>query len=242
MDQNLGYAAGNNAGIAAAKGDYIVLLNNDTVVTPQWLDRMITCAEQEPEIGLVGPVTNQISGPQRVDGVPYDTTSLANLDEFAAMWAKEYNGKTHRFWRVVGFCMLIKRQVIDQIGGLDPRYGIGNFEDDDYCIRAAIAGFKSALALDSFIHHFGSRTFEGQRINQSSILYANWDIFKQKWGLAPDLGYGATWDLQSLLSRTYSRNEHYLPYIPETDARFRNIVEPELQTSCINSDTRLVAA
>ena len=54
--QNLGFAVGNNQGIAAARGEYILLMNNDIVVTPAWLDKLIACAERNPRAGIVGPM------------------------------------------------------------------------------------------------------------------------------------------------------------------------------------------
>ncbi|CAB1073856.1 hypothetical protein D1AOALGA4SA_1975 [Olavius algarvensis Delta 1 endosymbiont] len=180
---NLGFAAGNNQGIAAAIGEYIILLNNDVVVTRGWLRRLIGCADQNPGNGVVGPRTNFITGPQRMDQVSYDQNTLDGLDEYANQLATEFRGKSHYCWRLVGFCMLIKREVINKIGGLDPCYGLGNFEDDDFCIRLQLAGYKGRIAEDCFVHHFGGKTFEGAGIDYQDSLNRNWAIFKQKWAI-----------------------------------------------------------
>ena len=63
---NLGFAAGNNQGIALAQRDHVLLLNSDTVVTAGWLERLLAVLAREPRAGLVGPVSNSISGPQRL--------------------------------------------------------------------------------------------------------------------------------------------------------------------------------
>jgi len=210
-DRNLGYAAGNNSGIAAADGSHILLLNNDVVVTPGWLGRLTRFAEWDPRIGIVGPMSNYVSGPQLVREFSYDSASLEGLDEFASRWAKERAGESVVFPRVVGFCMLIKRNVIERIGGLDTRFGLGNFEDDDFSIRAAIAGFRSAIAVDCFIHHFGSRTFIGERIDYKESLLRNWAIFKEKWGLPADLQYGASYDMPKLVRQSFDPEQHYCP-------------------------------
>ena len=139
-ETNLGYAGGNNLGLAVARGAYILLLNNDVVVTPGWLARLLACLEKNADIGIVGPMTNHVAGPQLVKPVPYNTDSLAGLDAFAAEQAERFAGQVKRLPRVVGFCMLIKKEVIDTIGGLDSRYGLGNFEDDDFSLRAVLAG------------------------------------------------------------------------------------------------------
>jgi len=209
--ENKGFAAGNNQGMAVARGDYILLMNNDVVVTPGWLDRMISCAEKSPDIGMVGPVSNYVSGPQLVDDVKYNTSSLAGLNEFAAKRAEKYSGRSRRILRVVGFCMLTKRAVVDKIGGLDSRYGLGNFEDDDFSLRAALAGFGSCIAEDCFIHHFGNRTFIGAKIDYRESLLKNWEIFKEKWGLPKELSYGSPYNVMQISKGGFVPEKHYYP-------------------------------
>ena len=208
-DRNLGYARGNNQGMAIAKGDYILLLNNDVVVTPGWLNRLMECAEKNPDIGIVGPVSNFVVGPQLVEAVPYDLVSLDGLHKFAEMRGKEYAGQTKRLARVVGFCMLIKRDVVEKIGGLDTRYGLGNFEDDDFSLRAVLAGYGSCIAKDCFIHHFGNRTFVGSNINYHESLENNWEIFKEKWELPEELPYGSYYSIPNLLKGGFIPEKHF---------------------------------
>ena len=81
----------------------------------------------------------------------------------------------------MGFCLLIKREVLDRIGAWDERFGLGNFEDDDYCRRALDSGYKAVIAQDAFIHHFGHVTFHGERIDLRQQLLANQRLFEQKW-------------------------------------------------------------
>ena len=115
-------------------------------------------------------MSNFVVGPQLIEAVPYNSVSLEGLNEFAEKRGKEYAGQTKRLVRVVGFCMLIKREVVEKIGGLDSRYGLGNFEDDDFSLRTVLAGYGSCIAKDCFIHHFGNRTFEGANINYHESL------------------------------------------------------------------------
>ncbi|MGB9697807.1 MAG: glycosyltransferase [Thermodesulfobacteriota bacterium] len=210
-DKNMGFAAGNNRGIAEAKGDYILLLNNDVVVTPGWLKRMLNIAERKSEIGIIGPMSNYVSGPQLLEDVKYNIHTLEGLNEFAIQYAQKNQGRARQFWRVVGFCMLIKKAVIEKIGGLDERYGIGNFEDDDFSIRARLAGFESWIAEDSYVHHFGNRTFIGESIEYSESLKRNWEIFKKKWGIPEDIEYGAKYDLGWILNQDFDPIKHYYP-------------------------------
>ncbi len=155
----------------------------------------------DPEIGIVGPRSNYVSGPQLVEKVDYDTHTLNGLIEFSNKFADDHAEQAQQILRVVGFCMLIKRAVIDKIGGMDDRYGLGNFEDDDFSLRATIAGFQSWIAMDCFIHHFGHRTFIGEKVDLSKSLHKNWGVFKDKWGLPAEKPYGSPYRL--------SRNEKH---------------------------------
>src|SRR5439155_7031567 len=104
----------------------------------------------------------------------------------AEQFAREHVGQISLTRRVIGFCLVIRREVIATIGGLDERFGTGHFEDDDYCIRAAIAGFKIAIVEDAFVHHVGGRTFAGARVDYTRAMRANWETFRAKWGIAPE--------------------------------------------------------
>ena len=207
--ENLGFAAGNNQGLALAGGDYLLLLNNDTVVTEGWLAHMLSVFERYSEVGIVGPVSNYVSGPQQVKEASYQ--SLKKMPHFAKQWSAAHMGQTVEFYRVVGFCLLAKREVIDRIGGLDEQFGSGNFEDDDFCLRAAVAGYKARIAQDAFIHHTGSQTFKGAGINYQQSLLRNWEIFKTKWKLPQDLPYGAKYTLNI---DTSDLSQYYIPLPP----------------------------
>jgi GT2 family glycosyltransferase/Flp pilus assembly protein TadD/glycosyltransferase involved in cell wall biosynthesis len=210
-NENKGFAGGNNQGMAAASGDYILLMNNDVVVTPGWLERMLSCAEKRPEIGIVGPRSNYVSGPQLVEEVDYDTQTLKGLAEFSNKFAAGHAAQVQQVLRVVGFCMLIKRAVIDKIGAMDDRYGLGNFEDDDFSLRAAIAGFQSWIARDCFVHHFGHRTFIGEKVDLNKSLHKNWGVFKEKWGLPVDKPYGSPYSLSEMKHTRFDPSNHYYP-------------------------------
>ena len=237
--KNKGFAAGNNQGIATAKGDYILLMNNDVVVTPGWLGRMIACAEKNLKIGIVGPRSNYVSGPQLVEKVNYDIKTQKGLTEFSKQFAKQHAQQDQQILRVVGFCMLIKRAVIEAIGGMDDRYGMGNFEDDDFSLRASIAGFQSWIALDSFIHHFGNRTFVGEKIDYRSSLSKNWELFKEKWGLPIELPYGSPYNLSQMKHTTFDPSVHYYPLEEEGNSGAKTPEElyHEVQPLLTNGDT-----
>ncbi|NTW58570.1 MAG: glycosyltransferase [Nitrospirae bacterium] len=177
--ENLGFAKGCNQGIEASRGEYILLLNNDVVVTAHWLSDMLACLNSVPDSGIVGPMTNSISGPQKVGQVGY--TSLDQLDAYARRFREKNRYQRTPLRRIVGFCMLFRRALAEQIGFLDESFGSGNFEDDDYCLRAALVGRQNLIAGDVFIHHYGSRSFIGNKIDYDSSLSGNRKIFTDKW-------------------------------------------------------------
>ncbi|HQI81244.1 MAG TPA: glycosyltransferase, partial [Deltaproteobacteria bacterium] len=179
-DRNMGYAAGNNQAIRAARGEYVVLLNNDVVVTDGWLGRMIGHMEGHADTGMVGPLTNSVSGAQLLSGIPYGT-DMGRMHAFAREVQNRNAGRAEHCMRLVGFCLLIRKQVLDIIGGLDEGYLTGNYEDDDLCLRSCIAGFRNIIARDVFVHHFGSMTFKVNSIEHSRTMEANREHFLKKW-------------------------------------------------------------
>ena len=160
--------------------------NNDGIVTEGWLDGLIACAEHDPQVGLVGPVTNCASGPQQI---PTDYQDLAGMPAFAARLRQEKAGRALRVDRLTGFCLLVRREVFDQVGNFDEQFGLGFFDDDDLCVRAREAGFQLLVAEDVFVHHFGNRTFRGLGIDCKELLVSNFERFKNKWGSERAAGY-----------------------------------------------------
>jgi GT2 family glycosyltransferase/Tfp pilus assembly protein PilF len=194
-ETNQGFAAGCNQGLREARGRYLVLLNNDTVVSPRWLDGLVAWSlESWPHVGMVGPVSNYAAAPQQVS---VDYQDVADMPGFAARRQQEFAGQAAELERLTGFCLLIRREVLDAIGGLDERFGLGFFEDDDLCVRAREAGFRLLLALNVFVHHYGSRTFQALDIDCRKALTDNLAIFREKWGEERAAQYHPPSELQS---------------------------------------------
>jgi GT2 family glycosyltransferase len=220
-DANLGFGGGCNLGIARSRGDRILLLNNDVVPTADWLGALHSALDEDGDLGLVGPRSNRVAGAQQVDEVGYDEQSLDDLDDWAGRWRQQHAGGRTRVERLIGFCLLAERRVFARVGGFDLRYGIGNFEDDDLCLRAGVAGFGCAIVDDSFVHHFGSRTFAGERIDHVATMGDNYRRFAQAWRIAPeeiDPRTGA-YDARRLLSSTaWDEQRHHAPLVAASGA------------------------
>ena len=162
---NRGFPAAVNQGLRSASGEYLVLLNNDVVVTSDWLEQMMVlanaradhdrgtegdlrsgvsagsgypCRAESRAIGLVGPMSNYAAPPQLVDDVSYH--NLNEMHEFAQRWREQHLGKWFVVPKLSGFCLLMKRSVYEKIGGLDERFGLGFFDDDDLAERAPAPG------------------------------------------------------------------------------------------------------
>ncbi|MBI3464556.1 MAG: glycosyltransferase [Planctomycetes bacterium] len=174
---NRGFPAAVNQGIRVATGKQILLLNNDCIVTTAWLRRLLRALEIDSRIGLVGPCSNNVSGSQQVT-VRYE--ELESLDGFAWDWGKKHDQIIADTDRLVGFCLVIRRELIDKMGALDERFGMGCFEDDDYCLRALRAGYRVVIARDAFVHHFGGRTFVGSGVSFADLMQRNQQLFREK--------------------------------------------------------------
>lgn len=178
---NRGFAAGVNLGLTHAKG-HVVLLNSDTLVPTGWLARLENALLQSADIGMVGPRTNYASGSQQIDGLQF--TSIEEISQFAAELAERNQGKLTDTNRLVGFCLVIRDVVLDEVGRFDESFGLGNFEDDDYCLRVRQAGYRLCVAEDAFVFHYGSRTFLGMGFtddNWKALMNKNAERFAKKW-------------------------------------------------------------
>lgn len=179
--ENYGFPKGCNQGINAASGDDVLLLNNDVIVTPNWLKNLRICLYSNKEIGAVGPVTNNCSNGQSIN-------IKHNSIDGMVKWCERYNKSNYCKWkeknRLVGFCLFIKKEVINKIGLLDERFSPGNYEDDDYSFRIRKAGYKLILCEDTFIYHYGGASFS--RCDYLKLLQINKGKFEEKWGIKYD--------------------------------------------------------
>lgn len=179
---NAGFPRGCNQGIEAATGDNILLLNNDVIATENWLQNLVNALYSDPTIGAVGPVTNSAA---------YYSTIPVSFNTFDEMqsFAKNYNITDSNEWeervKLIGFCLLIKREVIEKVGLLDELFSPGNFEDDDYSFRIQLAGYKLLICKDTFIYHYGSQSWKEKPDEYYSLLKENEHKFSRKWGFNP---------------------------------------------------------
>ncbi len=169
-EQARGYTFAANQGLRRSRGDYSVLLNSDTVVTIEWLDRLIACAESDPRIGLVGPVSNAAtwqSIPEIISNGVFAENKLPEGLTVADLGrlVTRYSARLYPCIPFInGFCFMIKRRVIDEVGYFDEdTFGRGYGEENDYSLRAHKKGWRSAIADDAYVYHAQSRSYTHER-------------------------------------------------------------------------------
>lgn len=177
---NSGFSAGNNLGLAKASGDYLVILNNDTVVTDGWLLGLLRHFQQDAQLGLLGPVTNNIGNEARIDT---DYSDLQHMPAQARSYTLAHAGDRFELNNLAFFCTMLTRDVYERCGGLCEDYGLGFFEDDDYCRRVQESGMKIFCAQDVFVHHHLSASFNKLGSAAKNALFEkNKAIYESKWG------------------------------------------------------------
>lgn len=176
---NYGFAKGNNIGMSAATGDYLVLLNNDVRVTPGWLERLVYHA-RDRQVGLVGPVTNSIGNESKID-INYNWNNIREIESKSADYIYAHWGETLKLRNIAAFAWIMPRSVYKQLGGLDEQFGRGLFEDDDYCQRVRRVGLSIFCAEDAFVHHYGGASTNWKSPEFQLLFNINKAKFEKKW-------------------------------------------------------------
>ena len=159
--KNVGYSKGNNIGLRSVSGknyDYIGLLNNDILFTPNWLEDTLSIFEEDKQLGMVSPRIQK-------NGKMTEKNYLDKYKSYLKKYKKNFEYSIEPFF----CCVLIKKEVIDKIGLMDENFTPAFWEDNDYCFRAMYAGYSLARSNISFVFHKHSTT--------SNVLHN--EIFKQ---------------------------------------------------------------
>ncbi len=169
-EQALGFPRAVNEGVRAAKGDLFVLLNSDSTVTDRWLDGLIEAMETDARVGIVSPVTCQCGpGRQRVPSRPEIGSRHPLRDEPRLLFF---------------FCVMVRRELWHSLGGLDEIFQVGTYEDDDFCLRARMAGWRLVINPNVFVFNEESKTFEENQIDHEDWLFRNEKVFLERASLA----------------------------------------------------------
>jgi GT2 family glycosyltransferase len=169
--QNQGYTRSANAVLRAANTDWIILVNSDAIMPKDSIRKLISCGEQFPCLGIVGPLSNAASwqsvpspiyagGNVRINDLPKGVT----VDTMDRLCQEAANGLVPFVPLVNGFCFAIRRAVVECIGLFDDEsFPIGYGEEDDFCLRAADGGYICGIAIDTYVYHVKSASFTSER-------------------------------------------------------------------------------
>ncbi len=173
-----GYTIAANTGLRASQADFCALLNSDTIVPKTWLDKFTAIFDVKPDVGIIGPLSNaaswqsvpDLSAPEggwAVNSLP-EGWSVDDMDA-AVERAAQGIAVLPRVPLLNGFCYMIRRSILDVVGLMDeagfPR-GFG--EEDDFCLRTAVAGFGIMIALNTYVYHAKSKSYGSKARNSLS--------------------------------------------------------------------------
>lgn len=206
-EENKGFPVAVNQGVREAKGDIVILLNNDVIVTPGWAEKLRARLDQKrikiekttkddgmsydlheiPDgyaFSIVGPVTNYAAGLQRVQIGNYENKEELNKE--AAYLAEECEGDIEEVNWIIGFCMAFKKSLVDELGPFDESLWPCSGEEIDFCLRARAAGHRVGIAQDVYVHHEGSKTFSDMdaagALKYAEVVSRNDAHLAEKWG------------------------------------------------------------
>ena len=170
---NGGWAGGNNVGLrfALAHGaDLVILLNNDTTVSPDLVTRLLAAAESHPEFGILGPVIRFMAPPCEVqtEGVVFNRPGQPGFFQRLPVPLRTTDPPTVEEVDIVnGCCLMVRRAVVERIGLIDEKFFLIH-EESDFCLRAQRAGWKNGVLAESLVWHKGSSSFqrEGKRLQR----------------------------------------------------------------------------
>lgn len=174
---NRGFAGGMNWGAAQASGQWLLLVNNDTVFPTKALDALKQVVRDAPkDVAMLGPVTNAAGNGQRLWR---PGTTHAEWLEIGRTLHDQPTGQLMPAYRCDFFCIAIRRDAWMALGGLDEAFGLGYYEDFDFSLRLAVAGYRQMITEDVFVLHAGSATFQGSA-EARALIKRNKKLLKTK--------------------------------------------------------------
>jgi GT2 family glycosyltransferase len=177
---NLGFGGGMNVGVAAARGEWVLLVNSDTLFPEVALERLrATLRTAPPRVAMVGPVTNAAGNGQCL---PLPGRSALDAVQAGAVAMRLSCDVLSPSYRTDFFCVAVRRSVWNELGGLDPAFGLGFYEDFDFSLRLRAAGYEQCIAEDVFVAHVGSAVFSTMGSQARELMRRNRGLLLQRHG------------------------------------------------------------
>jgi GT2 family glycosyltransferase len=178
--ENKGYAAANNDGVQMATSDHILLLNSDTLISANGLSLLVSHLQGTDSPCLVGPVTNAAGNEQQIH-IRRGSDEAAVLAQ-GARWSSHAAGSVFMTDQLSFFCVAMARKTYLDLAGLDPCFGLGFYEDADFCCRAAGQGISLQVVEECFVFHQGSAGFSRVPDTVKQLLAVNRKLFRSRHG------------------------------------------------------------
>lgn len=187
-DMNNGFIKATNQGINVARGDYVILLNNDTEVFPNWDVKLIKPLYHYKNVGMVGPLTQSDISWQTHRYLNYNwKIGLPPYNESIKLhyWKKLKTSFDDKYLDVTGmplsfFCAALRKSLFDKLGGLCEEMNIGLGDDDEFCMRMRAYNYKQWLSLGTFVYHNHRTTFKALNLGIESLHAYNMQVLKKK--------------------------------------------------------------
>lgn len=223
-DENRGFSGGNNDGLRMSSGEFIVLLNNDTIVKQGWLDRLFQPLYHDPKIGLIGPITNSAGGSQKIEVGNHEPIKvIQSLEQYSSRNRQViYEAPKLGF-----FCVGFRAKLLDEVGFLDEAFGVGMFEDDEFCHRVKSVGYKCVINEGCYVYHKGSASFSKLKTNSYQELFEkNRKLFKEKTSL--DWSFSSIMQeyigyMKYSISQALSQPDRALSYLENISLRYPSL-------------------
>ena len=190
LEKRSGFVVAVNQGIKACEGKYVVVLNNDTEVTNNWLEKLLYPFSQDKKIMITGPNTTEKTSKQSWDIISKKDERFINMpiltdkddDEINFLLEKQYDKQYYDMPMLAFFCAVFRKKIFDEIGVLDEEYQEGYADDVDFSFRTLNAGYKLVYVPSVYIHHYHNVTFLSiyDKKDISNKIHENRRLFKQK--------------------------------------------------------------
>jgi GT2 family glycosyltransferase len=216
--ENLGFSRACNEGARLACGHYLIFLNNDTLPTPGWLEKMAGLARRDAGIGIVGCKLLYPNGRIQHVGIAFDQNKNPrhiyrgfSADIPPATVCRDYQA-------VTGACLLMERELYWSIGGMDETFK-NSYEDVDLCLKVRSRGYRVVVCSDSVVYHF-----EGMSEGRCASDFRNLAIFKARWDNQIDCD-DERWNALDKIREESNEFETYRGYDPAQERRLKDLWE-----------------
>ncbi len=222
FSENMEYSGSLSAILSHAAGDWLFFVSNDIFVTPYYLRALLEAARADPRLGILRGSSNYVDNRLSTHNIVLanPVASIGELFQVGAELERRFGHATQADPFLVGDAFLVTRPCIARIGSFDPLF-YGYFADQDYGLRARIAGFDLALVRGAFAYHHRDANFgylpdeqRQEKLDRRWMrVFENWARFKMKWGLPVNLPYESIQKVPwaELALASFDRQRHYSP-------------------------------